>query len=294
METVKVLMDCGAKIAARDDYGRTPFHAAASYGNKDIVVLFLENGADINAPSGREGTPLHHAATLGKYIEVIETLLEHGADVKARGIGGTTALHLAVTSSSTHTNAMTKLLLEKGAELDAKDDEGWTALHYSAIWGDNEVISTLLHAELPLQSVVDIQNESQLFKTLTSLHPVDFVFQSRLGDALCAEGKYIDALITYNLSIELIPENATISQVDEVQHGGVPCRNCEAGIAGVRYHCVSCERFDLCTVCHLNPDRVQHSAESSHWFLRIPSDEWVNNMILSGKFNMIEKEVQKE
>ena len=48
------------------------------YGHSEMAELLLENGADINAQSKYENTPLHLAAQQG-YPEVVEVLLKHGA-----------------------------------------------------------------------------------------------------------------------------------------------------------------------------------------------------------------------
>jgi len=76
LEVPAFLLDLGADIEARDDYGRTPLHyAVKEYG---AVCLLLARGAEVNAQS-QMGTPLHSAACDGKE-RVIEKLLAVGAD----------------------------------------------------------------------------------------------------------------------------------------------------------------------------------------------------------------------
>lgn len=100
LETVKLLVDHGAKIGA----GSAALHAAAKGDAPDripVMEYLVNEGADINGlaadftgpsearRSGRKGTPLH-SATKWANEEAKAWLLEHGADPGARnGLGET-------------------------------------------------------------------------------------------------------------------------------------------------------------------------------------------------------------
>ena len=62
LETMKLLIDAGAEVDARNDRNSTPLHWAVSDGAK--VRQLLENGADINAKTERQRTPLSLAAAM--------------------------------------------------------------------------------------------------------------------------------------------------------------------------------------------------------------------------------------
>ena len=49
-ETVEIisLLEAGADINARDEFGRTPFHEACRWGQNEVVVTLMEKGADID------------------------------------------------------------------------------------------------------------------------------------------------------------------------------------------------------------------------------------------------------
>lgn len=85
---VKLLLQKGANIVARDDAGRTPLHLAST---KEVAQLLI---ADINARDRYKKTPLHAAAYRGNK-EVVQLLLEHGADVNARDYANRTPLYYA-------------------------------------------------------------------------------------------------------------------------------------------------------------------------------------------------------
>jgi ankyrin repeat protein len=46
---VQLLIQEGAKIGARDDYGRTAMHWAAENGHDAVVMLLLEHGVEVRA-----------------------------------------------------------------------------------------------------------------------------------------------------------------------------------------------------------------------------------------------------
>ncbi|WP_423790343.1 ankyrin repeat domain-containing protein, partial [Listeria monocytogenes] len=80
-------------------YGRTPLWRAASAGNKAIVQLLLENGANIETADSQGRTPLQIAA-YRCHDRVERVLLAHGAcDVDSLGLQ---ALFLEVGETDGH------------------------------------------------------------------------------------------------------------------------------------------------------------------------------------------------
>lgn len=88
VEVFKYLIDCEVEIDWRDNWGNTALHIHANDGNIDLVRILLEHGADVNARNGFGATPLHSALRGGDNenidLVVIE-LLRHGVDVNAVG-----------------------------------------------------------------------------------------------------------------------------------------------------------------------------------------------------------------
>jgi ankyrin repeat protein len=64
IESLKLLLQAGGNINAKDARGLTPLHEAARWGWNDVVQFLVANGADLNAKDTRGNTPVESA--LGK------------------------------------------------------------------------------------------------------------------------------------------------------------------------------------------------------------------------------------
>jgi len=82
-ETIKTLLEHGAKVNHKDKNGRTALHDAAMYSGKEVINLLISYGADVNARNKNQSTPLHQAGMLNN-IEAAKELVEHGADIFAK------------------------------------------------------------------------------------------------------------------------------------------------------------------------------------------------------------------
>jgi ankyrin repeat protein len=160
---VQRLVAEGADLEARDEYGDTVLHRAAMNDRgAEIVRLLLDRGAKVNAKNHQGWTPLHRVTT----EEVAALLLDNGADLNAKDKFGETPLHLMVRSdnggiqlqpgdtsaagqkilqvyAARHT-ALITLLIERGANLEALDSAGRTPLHCAAAEGHLENVRVLV------------------------------------------------------------------------------------------------------------------------------------------------------
>jgi hypothetical protein len=76
IEAVRLLLEYGADLKARDLSGDTPAHSAAERGRTDIVRLLLERWpAGLLVRNNAGYTPLHSAACAGE-VDVVRFLLE--------------------------------------------------------------------------------------------------------------------------------------------------------------------------------------------------------------------------
>ena len=64
VEIVRLLIEQGADVTAKDKNLSTPLHLASSVGIPESVQLLIGHGADINAEDMSRRTPLHLASAL--------------------------------------------------------------------------------------------------------------------------------------------------------------------------------------------------------------------------------------
>jgi ankyrin repeat protein len=140
LETAKALLDKGTRADAsfRDDQ-RKPLLIAAGNGDRHMVVLLLEKGADPNRKNDLGDTALMAAARTGN-ANLIQALLAKNADVAAKDDAGRTALSWAVRSDEVEA---AKLLLESGADVNAADKDGRTPLTLAARRDNANVVELL-------------------------------------------------------------------------------------------------------------------------------------------------------
>ncbi len=80
---VKILIERGANIEAKDDYGNTPLIMASIVDWVGGVKFLIGIGADIEAKDNDGRTPLIKA-TVYACVEVVKLLIESGADLEAK------------------------------------------------------------------------------------------------------------------------------------------------------------------------------------------------------------------
>ena len=128
---------------------QTPLHIASRLGNVDIVVLLLQQSAQVDAVTKDLYTALHIAAKEGQE-EVAAILMEHGASLPA---ATKKLLHLAAKygkwwpSCSSASRLLLTLRARTGALPNSVAKKGYTPLHTSAKKNQIDIAKTLLDYE---------------------------------------------------------------------------------------------------------------------------------------------------
>lgn len=116
-QMVELLIDHGAQIVRRKRHGysRAMFHATRG-GFNDILLIMLERGAEANTRVGLRATSLHTAAECAN-IDAARMLLERGAVVDGRDFFGRTPLYYAASGGHVEIASM---LIDAGANVNAR------------------------------------------------------------------------------------------------------------------------------------------------------------------------------
>jgi ankyrin repeat protein len=154
-DVVKLLLEHGSQINARDPDGYTPLHRAChSEDGLSVTRLLLEKGADVNAATYDGCTPLSEACLYG-CISLFGLLLEHGGDVNHVETNGRTVLHYACMRGKTAD--IVRCILQRCDEtlVGGTDGEGHTAMHMTVVSGCVETVQLLLQAGLDINQTND-------------------------------------------------------------------------------------------------------------------------------------------
>ncbi len=85
LDLIVKFLNSGADIDGKYDKGFTPLHWAAAMGEAEAVNLLAEKGADLNSRDQAQSTPILVVSFLGR-AECVRMLLAKGADAELRNI----------------------------------------------------------------------------------------------------------------------------------------------------------------------------------------------------------------
>ena len=98
---ISFLISNGTELNDADIDGHTVFTLAVTKGLKNVVIILLENGADINYRNSKDGnTPLHYAAMTNN-VEIMCALLSRKPILCIRNKNEQTPMEVAATCAKT-------------------------------------------------------------------------------------------------------------------------------------------------------------------------------------------------
>jgi ankyrin repeat protein len=105
-----------------------------SIRHKQMVMLLVGKGADVNAQSATGATPLFWAVMRDQKDDAV-FLLDHGANVNAATAWGDTILDMALHRQY---GSLIQLMIDRGADLNAKDQGEHRPLFYAMQMDDHK------------------------------------------------------------------------------------------------------------------------------------------------------------
>lgn len=174
VSTVKILVERGANIEARDSSDDTALRTALNWGHLEVARFLASRGADVEAVNKSGESALDHAidgdkdadrelllalgaspnfcrdgrspmrTAIGKDAAVVAALLDAGGCASlVLDESGETALHYAV---RTQAEEIVDLLLARGASCAASDAYGLTPLDYALLVDNDDLVEKLASA----------------------------------------------------------------------------------------------------------------------------------------------------
>lgn len=119
-------------------------------GDIDMMRVFLDADADVNAQGGYQGSALRAAAE-GGLLDCLKLLVSHGAEIDS----SPSSVQRLLTSIKTYATDCLQFLLDSGADINMKDEYYGTALHRAIRNGGDANFDLLIKRGADVNALVD-------------------------------------------------------------------------------------------------------------------------------------------
>jgi ankyrin repeat protein len=138
VQEISLFLAAGFSPDTRDKAGVPMLNIAARNGNRNVLRLLIQSGAEVNLIADDRGSSALIDSAIGRYIDLVTDLIESGANVDIQSKDGQTALVLAVGADD---EAVAEALLKAGANPDIPDSLGVSARKYSALFHKSSILA---------------------------------------------------------------------------------------------------------------------------------------------------------
>eukprot|EP01098_Paradermamoeba_levis_P003796 TRINITY_DN1684_c0_g1_i2.p1 TRINITY_DN1684_c0_g1~~TRINITY_DN1684_c0_g1_i2.p1 ORF type:complete len:270 (+),score=47.74 TRINITY_DN1684_c0_g1_i2:1338-2147(+) len=147
LNIVKILLDCSANTKQVNKNGCNALLQAVAHGHVDVALLLLTKGSwsqeDLNQRDMEEGRAVLHFAVIKAFDELLIPFVDRGANISQRDKKGQSALHYAAFKGNP---LFATLLLQLGAQVNDQDENGCSPLMVAALCGHLQMVEKLLDA----------------------------------------------------------------------------------------------------------------------------------------------------
>lgn len=187
---VSQLIEYGANIHHRDDFGRNALFNAVYATNEKVVQLLIDAGSDLETMDDFSHTPLMLAACFGG-IEVVKLLIENGANVNAT-MKSNAWLMSPLSFAIKHQNYdIAKLMVDYGADMDiiVGDNETIWDLGFTVDHNDNDIEMIDIGDDMDLEiysmgNAAELNSDATLDSRRTSWARVEYKLKSKRRNSL--------------------------------------------------------------------------------------------------------------
>ena len=139
-EAAQYLLICGADGSLQNRNGYTPFSLAIEKGHESVAQLLLAKGESYDKTLDERQVTMLHSACIYGMTSIAQYLLAHGADPNAKSYDNWTPVHVVAQYGQL---ATLRILLLKGGNPTATNVRGVTPLHLAAQSGHLDVAKML-------------------------------------------------------------------------------------------------------------------------------------------------------
>ncbi|NXL84218.1 ASB3 protein, partial [Alectura lathami] len=183
-EIMDILLEKGASIECKDDFGITPLFVAAQYGKLESLRMLISHGADVNCQAKDRATPLLIAAQEG-HAKCVELLLSSGADANLYCNEDNWQLPIHAAAEMGHENVLGLLIPITNRICDKEGSK--VSPVYSAVYGGHEECLEMLLKE-------GYSPDAQECPTFECRSPMCMVFKRKFF-------YLIDTLLKYGITL---------------------------------------------------------------------------------------------
>ncbi|XP_014786080.1 E3 ubiquitin-protein ligase MIB2 [Octopus bimaculoides] len=178
-DIVLMLLEAGADLELQDDDGDTALNFSAIGGETEIMELLLSKGAKTNALNKNRHTALHIAVNK-ESVKCVRILVKHSAPINIQDSLGDTALHDAIRKENEEIIDM--LISDSRIDFKIRNKRGFNTLHYAAIRGNNFATVSILQK---CQDIVNVKKDDGF----TALHLAALNGHREVANTLLSVGR---------------------------------------------------------------------------------------------------------